>query len=374
MKLKETFNPTRFDPSKWAIAAKYAGMQYVVFTTKHHDGFCMFDTRLTDYRITDAGCPFHSDPRADVAAEIFKSFREEGFWAGAYFSKPDWHSNDYWAEEWATPTRNVNYDIKKHPDRWKNFSKYTYNQIEELMTRYGKLDILWLDGGWVCPQNNQDIDMPGIAKMARKAQPGILIVDRTVAGKYENYRTPEQEVPEKPLDYPWETCMTMATSWSYVPDDVYKPANKIIHLLVDIVAKGGNFLLNIGPSPSGEFSDTAYARLREIGDWMKINGEAIYKTRPVDPYKSGKVCFTSLPDGKIFAIYLAEPGEKMPAEIHVEGFQPVTTSTIQVVGVKGNLRWKQAGNGFVISVPANIRKNPPCKHAWAFRINMDNRD
>ena len=115
----------------------------------------------------------------------------------------------------------------------------------------------------------------------------------------------------------------MATSWSYVPDDVYKPANKIIHLLVDIVAKGGNFLLNIGPSPSGEFSDTAYARLREIGDWMKINGEAIYKTRPVDPYKSGKVCFTSLPDGKIFAIYLAEPGEKMPAEIHVEGFQPV---------------------------------------------------
>ena len=202
MKLKETFNPTRFDPSKWAIAAKYAGMQYVVFTTKHHDGFCMFDTRLTDYRITDAGCPFHSDPRADVAAEIFKSFREEGFWAGAYFSKPDWHSNDYWAEEWATPTRNVNYDIKKHPDRWKNFSKYTYNQIEELMTRYGKLDILWLDGGWVCPQNNQDIDMPGIAKMARKAQPGILIVDRTVAGKYENYRTPEQEVPRKAARLP----------------------------------------------------------------------------------------------------------------------------------------------------------------------------
>jgi len=106
-KLKTTFNPVRFDPGKWAKAAAYAGMKYVIFTTKHHDGFCMFDTKQTDYRITDPGCPFNTNPKANIAKEVFNAFRNEGFWAGAYFSKPDWHSNDYWAEEWATPNRSA---------------------------------------------------------------------------------------------------------------------------------------------------------------------------------------------------------------------------------------------------------------------------
>jgi alpha-L-fucosidase len=374
-KLKTTFNPVRFDPDKWAEAAQYAGMKYVVFTTKHHDGFCMFDTRQTDYRITDPGCAFHANPKADITKEIFNAFRKQGFWTGAYFSKPDWHSNDYWAEEWATPDRNVNYSIKKYPERWQRFCDYTYAQVEELASRYGKLDILWLDGGWVCPRNGQDINMPGIASMARNYQPGVLIVDRTVTGKYENYRTPEQEVPDAPPDYPWETCMTMATSWSYVPGDIYKPARTIIHLLADIVAKGGNFLLNIGPSPEGEFSDTAYARLNEIGDWMKINGEAIYHTRPIDPFKSGKTCYTSLPDGTIFVIYLAGPAETMmPSTVLVRGFQPSTGSTIELLGKKGKLKWRHEGNDFRIYLPASLCKDPPCKYAWVFRINMNNLD
>ena len=374
-KLKNTFDPLRFDPGKWSAAAAYAGMKYVVFTTKHHDGFCMFDTKQTDYKITDQGCPFHTNPRSNIAKEVFDAFRKEGFWAGAYFSKPDWHSNDYWAEEWATPNRNVNYDVKKYPDRWKRFCKFTYNQIEELMSQYGKIDILWLDGGWVCPVNNQDIKMDSIAIMARKYQPGLIMVDRAVGGKFENYRTPEQEIPATPLSYPWETCMTMATSWSYVPGDTYKPAGKIIHLLVDVVAKGGNFLLNIGPSPDGELADTAYARLKEIGDWMKINGEAIYKTRPIDPYKNGRFCFTSLPDGTIFAIYLAEKNETtMPSVLEVNGFQPSKASEIYLLGYKNKLNWRQVGNGFSISVPASVGKKPPCKHAWTLKIKMDNRD
>ena len=175
--------------------------------------------------------------------------------------------------------------------------------------------------------------MPEIAVMARSFQPGLLMVDRTVTGKYENYRTPEQQIPDKLPDYPWETCMTMATSWSYVPGDIYKPANKIIHNLVDIVCKGGNYLLNIGPSPEGEWDDTAYVRLREIGDWMKINGEAIYKSRPVKPYKSGKVCFTSNPDGTIYLIYLAEPGEsKMPETLEVKGFHPAEGTAVELLG------------------------------------------
>jgi alpha-L-fucosidase len=369
-KLPNTFNPTRFDPVKWAAAAKFAGMKYVIFTTKHHDGFCMFDTKQTDYSITGPACPYHTDPKANVTKEIFNAFRNNGFWTGAYFSKPDWHCNDYWAEEWATPNRNVNYSIKKYPERWQKYSDFTYNQIQELMSQYGKVDILWLDGGWVDPKNGQDINMPKIAGMARSYQPDLLIVDRTVTGKYENYRTPEQEIPGKLLDYPWETCMTMATSWSYVPGDIYKPANQIIHNLVDIVCKGGNYLLNIGPSPEGEWADTAYARLKEIGDWMQINGDAIYYSRPFSPYKSGKVCFTAGPDGDIFLIFLADAGEfRIPAIIEVNGFQPREGSEITLLGENGELKWKKGQDGgFIIEVPVELQKNPPCKHAWTFKI------
>ncbi len=367
--LKTTFNPVKFDPSKWAEAAKYAGMKYVVFTTKHHDGFCMFDTRQTDYRITGKDCPFRTDPKANVTKEIFTAFRNQGFWTGAYFSKPDWHSDDYWAQEWATPNRNVNYSITKYPDRWQRFCDFTFKQIEELTSNYGKLDILWLDGGWVCPANGQDIHMPRIAAMARRNQPGLLIVDRTVTGKYENYRTPEQQVPDIPPDYPWETCMTMATSWSYVPGDIYKPANQLIHLLAEIVAKGGNFLLNIGPSPEGELADTAYARLKEIGDWMKVNSEAIYHTRPVKPYQSGNICFTSLPDGTVYLIYLAAPGEnRMPSSITLKDWQPAAGSSIALLGRHGKLRWNKTGEGSVIQIPSAIQPDPPCRHAWVLKI------
>jgi len=196
--LAATFNPVKFDPAKWAAAAKAAGMRYVVFTTKHHDGFSMFDTKQTDYRITGPASPFRTNPRADIAKEIFGAFRREGFGIGAYFSKPDWHSPDFWAPEWATPDRNVNYSIDKHPERWRRFRDFAYRQIEELVTGYGPLDILWLDGGWVRPQpmievapgtyvknaRNMNIDMPRIAAMARRHQPGLLIVDRTVTGRY----------------------------------------------------------------------------------------------------------------------------------------------------------------------------------------------
>jgi alpha-L-fucosidase len=276
--LQTTFNPTNFNPNKWVKAAKSAGMKYVVFTTKHHDGFSMFDTKQTDYKITSPKTPFSSNPKSNVTKEIFDAFRKENFMIGAYFSKPDWHTENYWWPYFPPKDRNVNYDPAKYPERWQKFKDFTYNQIQELMTGYGKVDILWLDGGWVRPKTtidpsvdwqksityNQDIDMPKIAAMARTNQPGLIVVDRTVAGQYENYTTPEQQVPAEPLDHPWESCITMGNSWSYVPGDHYKSANEIVTLLVKIVSRGGNLLMNIGPGPDGDWDPVAYQRLQQI--------------------------------------------------------------------------------------------------------------
>lgn len=290
--LQHTFDPVKFDPAKWARAAKEAGMKYMVFTTKHHDGFCMFDTKTTDYSITSPNCPFHDDPRANVTNEIFTAFRKEGLWTGAYFSKPDWHSDDYWWRNFPPKDRSVNYLPTKYPERWKAFQDYTYTQIEELMSDYGKVDILWLDGGWVRPFNSidtsvswqkaitieQDINMSRIAAMARKHQPGLLVVDRTVGGEYENYITPEGHVPDADLGVPWETCMPMGTSWSWVPNEQYKSTDEIIRMLVSVVSRGGSLLLNVAPGPDGQLDSMAYVRLKEVGEWLKVNGEAVYGT------------------------------------------------------------------------------------------------
>lgn len=384
--LQTTFNPVKFDPHKWAAAAREAGMKYVVFTTKHHDGFCMFDTHQTDYKITDPKTPFASSPRSNVALEIFNSFRQEGFMTGAYFSKPDWHNENYWWPYFPPKDRNVNYDPKKHPDRWQAFKDFTYNQVEELMTGYGRMDILWLDGGWVRPlstvdtsvewqrgiKDDQDIDMKRIAAMARKKQPGLIIVDRTVTGEFENYTTPEQEVPSAPLSYPWETCMTMGNSWSYVPNDQYKSPRQLIQLLIKIVSRGGNFLLNIGPGPDGDFDPVAYERLKAIGAWIGVNGEGIYGSQPIAPYSSGNVYFTQNRKTKrIHAFYLAEENENiLPATVIIKDFSIAKGSKISIFGTSSNLKWMMKGSDLQISIPARLQQHPPGSYAWCFTIDQ----
>jgi N-acetyl-beta-hexosaminidase/alpha-L-fucosidase len=387
--LQTTFNPTHFDPAKWAAAAKAAGMKYVVFTTKHHDGFCMFDTKQTDYKITSPNCPFAKNPKSNVAKEIFDAFRAEGFMTGAYFSKPDWHSSDYWWPYFPPKDRNVNYDPARYPEKWAAFSSYTYNQIEELMTGYGKMDVLWLDGGWVRPLStvdpavdweksipyDQDVDMPAIAKMARSHQPGLIVVDRSVPGEFENYRTPEQTVPTHPVDDPWESCITMGNSWSYVPHDHYKSATQLIRLLIRIVSRGGNLLLNIGPSPDGDWDDTAYARLQDIGAWMAVNGEAIYGTHPIRPYSSGTsggsdasgaIYLTQSKDSlNTFAFYLSDT---LPAEIRIDRFAPAPKSKVTLLGNKTKPKWREDGRTMVIGIPPSLQNKPVGRYAVVFRI------
>lgn len=333
--LQTTFNPTEFDPTRWAKAAKNAGMKYMVFTTKHHDGFCMFDSKLSNYTVANPNCPNSQSAHPDLTRSIFEAFRKEGLWIGAYFSKPDWHHPDYWDPQFPPYDRNPNYDLTKKPAKWESFVQFTHGQIMELMQNYGPIDILWLDGGWVQPYTetspkwgykpvDQNIRMDELAAKARIHQPGLIVVDRAVEGPNQNYLTPEQSIPDQPLPYPWETCMTMANSWSYVPNDQYKSTETLLKNLCLIVSRGGNFLLNIAPDPQGRLDSTAYQRLEEIGAWMQVNGEAIYHSQPIAPYEikqgeNGTWVFTKV-EKNIYAIWLPGRPFAEPTAIDISCF------------------------------------------------------
>ncbi|PLX04193.1 MAG: alpha-L-fucosidase [Marinilabiliales bacterium] len=392
--LKTTFNPVNFDPEKWAKAAKNAGMKYVVFTTKHHDGFSMFDTQLTDYKVTDSACPFYSNPKSNITKEVFNAFRDQGLWTGAYFSKPDWHNDNYWDPYFPPKDRNVNYDPEEYPEKWEKYVQFTQGQIMELMSDYGKVDILWLDGGWVAKQSkedmeefyaeraeksksgfikngivNQNIRMDELVEKARKKQPGLIVVDRAVEGKNQNYLTPENQIPKEALPYPWESCIIAGGGWSWVPNAKYMSGYKAINILVDIVAKGGNLLLNIAPGPDGSWDEGAYKLLDEVGNWMDINSEAIYGTNAISPYKESNICFTQN-GSSIYAIYVMDENQnKIPSEIKISSFKSSKKTKIQLLGTGKKLKWKQTKDGIIINIPDKYQNNLPSKYAVVFKIS-----
>jgi alpha-L-fucosidase len=212
--------------------------------------------------------------------------------------------------------------------------------------------------------------MKKIATMARSHQPGLIVVDRSVPGEFENYTTPEQEVPHEPLSYPWETCMTMGDSWSYVPNDKYKSAHQLIHLLVKVVSRGGNFLLNIGPGPDGDWDPVAYQRLEEIGKWMNVNSAGIYNSKSLAPYSSDNTYFTQSKDGKTnYAYYLLEDSvQTSPKTAMIKNFTPAPRSKITLAGYTGKINWKPQGADINITLPAAHIAKTREQHALCFII------
>ena len=344
----KTFNPVRFRPDHMAELAKECGFQYLLFTTKHHDGFCMFDTQTTDYKITDPSCPFHTSPYADVTRCLYDEFRKRGMAISVYFSKPDWHSDDYWHRAFGpAPTRNVNYSVQEHPDLWERFVAYTHAQLEELGTRYGKIDCLWLDGGWVNPDNlGQDIRLGEIVgKLRSTTQPHLIVCDRTAGGEFENIVTPEKQLPDAALSIPWEICTPVGQRFSFHYTDTFKSGRQLVHLLLDVVSKGGNLALNVAPRRNGALPNAAVASLRELGRWLRIHGEGIYQTAAAAPYSIRNIRYTAKGD-TLFVFFLYEECASLPLNLHLK--TSATPSRIRLMRTGQEIPFRRQGDELLL--------------------------
>lgn len=350
--LKNSFNPLNFNPEQWANVMQDAGMKYMIFTTKHHDGFCMFDSKYTDFTIADG--PFAENPRKDVARHVFDAFRQRDFMIGCYFSKPDWHCKWYWNPYFATPRRTHNYKTEHHPEWWQKYREFTQNQLNELMTGYGSFDILWLDGGWV---TGEQIGLNDILKKARNRYPGLIAVDRLMRDENENYLTPERGVPREPLGYPWESCIPLSNDWGWVPDPSYKSAQQVINMLCEITAKGGCLVLGVGPTPDGLIEKAVADRLHTVGTWLRVNGKAVYNTRPTALYHDEKVWFTADKDGRtLYAIYALPEGETLPATITWTGNIP--TGKMKLLKSGKTVKYSCEGKQVKVFLPRGLENEP----------------
>jgi len=352
--LSKSFNPIRFEPDKWARAAASGGFKYLIFTTKHHDGFCMWDTKLTNYKVTAPDCPFSINKRADIVSNVFEAFRRQGLGIAAYFSKADWNTPYYWAKglpKGEFTSRGPSYLPGEQPELWEKFVNFTHEQVMELVTGYGRLDILWFDAGWVCRQNGQEIRIEELVEKARKVQPWLLSADRTCGGICENYITPEQSVPSGPLNVPWESCVSMGRGFAYSYDDDFKSTKKLLRLLIDITAKGGNLALNVAPQPDGRLPWPALRRMEEMGAWLKQYGEAIYGTRICAPFTTGDFAFTQkAAEGKVFAFCMGNIKYRQKLTIPYKE-KPVVS--VKNMSTGGKLRFIIDDDGIVVTINAH---------------------
>ncbi|MBP1916239.1 alpha-L-fucosidase [Lederbergia galactosidilyticus] len=317
----EEFNPTHYNPKDWAKVAKAAGQKYAVLTTKHHDGFCLFDSQLTDYKATNTLA------KRDLVKEYVEAFREEGLKVGFYFSIIDWYHNDYPAfGDRQHPMRDQS-DFKDKEIDFDKYLDYMHGQVKELLTRYGKIDIMWFDFSYD-DMTGEKWKATELVKMVRELQPDIII-DNRLGGNIKSaqpeiyagdFYSPEQIIPPQGIlnevgeQVPWEACITLNDHWGYhAKDQNYKSAKQVIRTLVECVSKNGNLLLNVGPDAKGIIPEESIEILAEVGKWMDRNGESIYGCKAADLPKpewgrytqKGNTLYAHVYDRGIGPIYFA---------------------------------------------------------------------
>jgi len=334
--LPRSFDPRRFAPRDWAALARLAGMRYVVFTAKHHNGFCLYHTETTDFSV--ARTPF----QRDITREVLDAFRAEGLAAGLYFS-PD----DFWyLHRTGKPVARAPHPGVTPQEDPAGLLEHDRRQLRELLTRYGPIDVVFLDGP---PE--------GLRELVWELQPDAVVTRGAI-------ETPEQRIPGVPLDRPWEACLTMGTQWQYKPThESYKSGSELIRILVETRAKGGNLLLNVGPKPDGELPIEQEERLREIALWMFVNGEAIHGVRPWVVTNEGDVWFTRKKDeDTVYAIFTGGEwplGERRSYSLRSVAATPETR--VSLLGQSGELleyrpdvdarpSWRQDEGGLHLSL------------------------
>ncbi len=298
-RFRQQFNPIKFNADEWVRVAKNAGMKYIVITSKHHDGFCMFDSKQTDFDIMNT--PFHHDPMKDLADACHKYGLKFCF----YYSIMDWHNPDYLPRrDWEKNRSVIGANFRKYVD-------YMKAELKELLTNYGEIGVLWFDGEWESTWNEKL--GKEIYSWCRSLQPNIIINNRVGAGRLDmegltkegsfggDFGTPEQQIPATGLPgVDWETCMTMNDHWGYNKNDKnFKTTKELIRMIADIASKGGNYLLNVGPTCEGLIPPESIDRLKSLGEWMKVNGESIYETQS-SPFRSldwGRCTRKEIPGG-----------------------------------------------------------------------------
>ena len=355
------FNPTKFDARAWVKTAKDAGIKYIVITSKHHDGFCLWDSKVTNYDIMEAS-PF----KRDILRELTDACAEAGIRMCFYHSIMDWHQPD------AESKKEYTHQNTPQPN-WSRYREtYLKPQLTELVTKYNP-GVLWFDGEWI--EEWTEPQGKDLNQFLRNLKPDLIVNNRVGKGRkgmggmnaYEDaagdFGTPEQEILEGTTDTDWESCMTMNDTWGFKQNDTnWKSSATLIHNLVDIAAKGGNYLLNVGPTAEGLIPQASIERLADMGKWLKINGEAIYKTHSLKQYKEGdNLKFTTSTDGKTgYAIVL-----KNEKEVKISNIKPRKGTAITMLGVAKPLRFRSQPDG---SVLVTLPQKLPCDHAWVLKM------
>ncbi len=350
----ESFRPADFDPRAWARLAKAAGMRYAVMTAKHHDGYCLFDSKLTDYKISP-----RFDGR-DLVREFLDAFRAEGLRVGLYYSLIDWHHPDY-PNVGNHPMRD-DPDYGKAPRQWSRYVDYMHGQVEELVTRYGRLDLLWLDFSFG-DYRGERWGAERLVAMVRRHQPGILLNNRLdvnpgvtggtrALGPYGDFETPEQGLPDAGLvdgrgrPIPWEACLTLNNNWGYhAGDHEWKSAELVVHTLVEAASKNGNLLLNVGPDARGRIPGPSVSVLEEVGRWMGRSGESVHGAGASDLPKpdwgrftrKGNVLYAHWMHPRVGHINVGAVGERVRrARVLADGSEAKTARTWWGDESKGN--------------------------------------